>query len=393
MDFENQKIRVIYLNTSDASDWAVADGVKAQAEWVSPTQIQWLADTALNFTDKATPSEWGIVIVGHHPLHYALSCFDSVMKLLEAYKDGLSGSLSCTIRTDTAEDGTKTYPQQKVTYDFSATERAEIICNIHGHNHNCGASQISSTIRTGSTEVEPWLWRFCIPNLCANRYNRGAEESANEQFKQNYGEFDEDGNPVYWIKETGTAKATSFCVVNIDRKNKKIYAHIFGAGKDRVIDYGVIKPTYTNQLIAAGYTENQKISSSGGGLTSATGYNTTGFIPIGYGSSPSARGEQVIYLANIEGLPTDSNFRLAFYDANKEFIVLQTASGWESEDNGEAINLYTTNTDGYVDSIDVSGYTFYLHANSSYLKDVAYFRICAPGIDAESIITVNEPIE
>ena len=57
--------------------------------------------------------------------------------------------------------------------DFANIERAEIICNIHGHNHNCGYSKISSTTMSGSTDVEPWLWRFCVPNICANRYNTG----------------------------------------------------------------------------------------------------------------------------------------------------------------------------------------------------------------------------
>ena len=228
LDFENQKIRVIYLNTCDASDWDVTEGEDARSEWISPTQIQWLADDALDFTDKTAPTEWGIVIVGHHPLHYSYGCFRQVMQLLEAYKDGLSGALSCTVKTETV-DGTITYIQQRVDYDFSSVERAEIICNIHGHNHNCGASKISSTtmLESPETGVTPWLWRFCIPNLCYGRYNEAATND-NEKFKNLYGEFDENGNPVYWEKETGTAKATSFCVVNIDRKNKKIYAHFSG---------------------------------------------------------------------------------------------------------------------------------------------------------------------
>ena len=238
IDFADQKIRVIYLNTCDASDLVVpAIGTEnASSEWISPTQIQWLADTALDFSNKDKPSEWGIVLVGHHPLHYSLGCFGSMMTILEAYKDGLSGELSCTLRIDTDASGNKTYPQQKVSYNFSAEDRAEIICNIHGHNHNCGSSKISSTTWKNSTEVTPWLWRFCIPNISAGRYNESAT-STNEAFKTNFGEFDDNGNPVYWTKETGTAKATSFCVVNIDRKDKKIYAYIFGAGKDRVFSY------------------------------------------------------------------------------------------------------------------------------------------------------------
>lgn len=241
LDFEAQKIRVIYLNTCDASDLIVPEigTTNAPSEWISPTQIQWLADTALNFTDKSNPSEWGIVIIGHHPLHYSNGSYTSTMKLLEAYRDGLSGSLSCTIRTETDASGNKTYPQQKVTYDFSATERAEIICNIHGHAHNYAASKISSTTSSGTETVKPWLWRFCIPQICFSRNNTGYENfKTNEIAAKNYGEFEADGvTPKYWEKGSGDATATSFCVVDINRRDKMIYVYHFGKGTYREFDY------------------------------------------------------------------------------------------------------------------------------------------------------------
>lgn len=395
VDFENQKVRVIYLNTCDASDYTPQTGVNATSEWISPTQIQWLADTALNFTDKTAPSEWGIVVISHHPLHYGVGCFNHTMKLLEAYKDGTSGSLSCTICVEYAEDGTKTYPQQVVSYDFTNVERAEIICNIHGHNHNCGYSKISSTTSNGTEDVKPWLWRFCIPNICANRYNESAT-STNETFKALYGEFDGDGNPVYWTKETGTAKATSFCVVNIDRKNKKIYAHIFGAGKDRVID--LIEPAFTNQIPIStdtsgaiyngkGWKENTYLSNGNEG--SRTGVVTTGFIPVGFGSAPATVGEQVIYLSGAE-VTVGGDVRISFYDANKSHIGTKASNVWITTAPTVAEICYTLGDDGYINMIDVSAVTGYLKSNDS--KEAAYFRICAPGIDGDSIITVNEPI-
>ncbi len=268
LDFEAQKIRVIYLNTCDASDLVVPEigTTNASSEWVSPTQIQWLADTALNFSDKATPSEWGIVIVGHHPLHYANGSYTSTMKLLEAYKDGLSGSLSCTIRTETDASGNKTYPQQKVTYDFSAGERAEIICNIHGHAHNYASSKISSTTSNGSTEVAPWLWRFCIPQICASRDNTGYENfKTNETAAKNYGEFEADGvTPKYWEKETGNAKATSFCVIDVNRSKKKVFAYYFGKGKDREF-------SYDEEYIPAEYSISVSVSN----CTASSGNPTT----------------------------------------------------------------------------------------------------------------------
>ncbi len=380
LDFDNQKIRAVYLNTCDTSEWKVTEGQEVRADWISPTQIQWLADTALDFSDKEAPSEWGVVVLGHHPLHYGASCYDSVMQILEAYRDGLAGSLSCTVRVDTADDGAVTYPQQVVTYDFSAGDRAEIICNIHGHNHNCGYSQISSTTRTGSTSVTPWLWRFCIPNISANRYNTGKDVG------ELYAEYDANGSLVYHEKEPGTAKATSFCVVNIDRKNKKIYAHIFGAGCDRVMDYA---ESYVNQLDAAGYTPDTYLSSSSGNTSTKAGYVTTGFIPIGYGSSNTGTGEQVVYLDNIEALPTDNYVRIAIYDADKSFISLAPAPSMYDTPTESSV-MRTLDENGNIKSIDVTAFTSYYHKNQG--KTTAFFRFCAPGIDGDSIITVNEPI-
>ena len=402
IDFENQKVRVIYLNTCDGSDWTHEEGENATSEWISPTQLQWLADTALDFTDKTTSSEWGIVVIGHHPLHYPLNCFNYAMKILEAYKDGTNGELSCAVCSD---------QWQTVTYDFSNVERAEIICNIHGHTHNCAYSKISSTTNGqsagGSTPVTEWLWRFCIPNICATRYNTGYTnfKDSNPTAAQMLGEFDENGNPVEWTKETGTAKATSFCVVNIDRKNKKIYAHIFGAGVDRVIDYGEPTVAYTNQIPIStdadgniyngvGYENDVKLSSSSspkGLTTAATGYITTGFIPIGCGTSSTAQGEQVVYLANIDALPTDANSRIFFYDADKNYVAHRTMATCVNTIEGTSSNIvYSLDDNGYIKSLDTSAYTGYCHTDLA--KTAAYFRFCAPGLDGDSIITVNEPI-
>ena len=84
----------------------------------------------------------------------------------------------------------------------------------------------------------------------------------NEKWDTIHGEVDGSGNAVYHRKETGTARATAFNVVSIDRKNQKIYAHIFGAGKDREFDYGIEEDVPTNLLdmsfrtLDSSYTDN-----------------------------------------------------------------------------------------------------------------------------------------
>ena len=156
---------------------------------------------------------------------------------------------------------------------------------------------------------------------------------------------------------------------------------------------------YTNQIPIStdtngsvynnvGYRPNYYLSSSSGAPSGKSGYNVTGFIPIGYGSSQSAVGEQVIRLKNIEALPTDSSVRVAYYDANKTFIGLVAASNMVTTHTASKVN-YALDENGYINYIDVSANTGYL-VHTSGKAAICYFRICAPGIDGDSIITVNE---
>lgn len=247
LDFQTQKIRVINLNTCLPEE--MTEGKWAAQDVITTAQLQWLAEVALDFSDKEKASEWGVIIVGHHPLHYANSYFKRAMEILEAYR-----AKKATV--------TPYYTSNTYTFADDAEDRAEIICNIHGHNHNCGFSQISSSFpidvqydesgnMTTGPSVPAWLWRFCVPNMCAGRYNEPAI-STNVSFKYKFGEFDENGDPAYWRKETGSAKSTSFCVFAIDKANKKVNAYIFGAGKNRVVTYdGTYAPmvyTITNTL-------------------------------------------------------------------------------------------------------------------------------------------------
>lgn len=467
LDFEAQKIRVIYLNTCDASDLVIPEigTANASSEWISPTQIQWLADTALNFSDKATPREWGIVIVGHHPLHYSIGCFKSVMTVLEAYKDGLSGTISCTIRTETDASGNKTYPQQKVTYDFSAGERAEIICNIHGHAHNYASSKISSTSSSGSEAVKPWLWRFCIPQICASRNNTGYENfKTNEIAAKNYGEFEADGvTPKYWTKETGNAKATSFCVVDINRSKKKVFAYYFGIGKDREFSYEEeyipaeysISVSVSNCTAASGnptaITEGETAALS---FTANDGYELPDSVTVTGASyawdketgtltlsvptadvsiSVTATKKTVTnLLRSAFTSPTDSTIYGEDYDGDgkndgyKKDTRYSTSSGIQTREGYQLTGIIPTTSESDIIRIKgIDSFEFYIRAdgdgshscqyaannyvdgyaqpdsNGVYTLKTLYtkntnpvgIRFSGKGIDENTVITVNEPIE
>lgn len=220
VDFENQKIRCIYLNTVDVLDHP--NGTEGDAQEITPSQTDWLIRTALNLSDKEEPQSWGIVLFSHH----CLSLFPHVTKVLTAYKDGASGSAQMWI------DGA----EATMSYDFTSGQNGEIICAVHGHNHNFIAKKISDETWTAITPDKAWLWSICVPNIDTNRNNEAAtSEDAN--WAKAFGEFDTLGDSVYYEKTQGTATSTSFSVFTIDRKTRKIHITAYGAGYDRELDY------------------------------------------------------------------------------------------------------------------------------------------------------------
>lgn len=225
IDFENQKIRCIYLNTVDALDYPDNTGAADDNSEVTATQAQWLVDVGLSLTEKDNPTEWGVVILSHH----CISSFQPITTILTAYKNGKSGSVNVTTNGVTTT----------VNYNFTSVSRGEVICAVHGHNHNFNLRKISSETWNSITAANAWLWSIGVPNVDTTRNNEVAT-SDDATYAAAFGEFDSSGNPVYYPKTQGTATSTSFCVITIDRKNRKVHAIAYGAGAvdaDREIDY------------------------------------------------------------------------------------------------------------------------------------------------------------
>jgi len=224
IDFENQKIRCIYLNTVDALDYPDNDGTADDAMEITAIQAQWLVNVGLDLSEKKEPTQWGIVLFSHH----CLSQFQPVTAILTAYRHGESGSVEVTTNGVTTT----------VNYDFASANRGEIICAVHGHDHNFTYRKISTERWDKVTEANAWLWSICVPNIDTKRNNEKATNS-DEAYRLAFGEF-ADGEktvPIYYNKVQGTAQSTSFCVITIDRKNGKIHAIAYGAGIDREISY------------------------------------------------------------------------------------------------------------------------------------------------------------
>ena len=211
-DFEEMKLRVIALNTADISDLTPSDTTKQN--YLSGTQGKWFADS-IDLSDKEDAASWQILILSHAPLDWGSGCI-YLCDILKAYTEGKSVTIE--------RDGVNIY------YDYAGKNTAQIIGNCHGHNHNFQYGFLHRYVE-GNTTEEISIKRFCIPNACFERTNEKGENSEPEVWDIEFGET------VSYEKIAGTAKDTAFCVVTIDTAKRKIYAHTYGAGYDREIDY------------------------------------------------------------------------------------------------------------------------------------------------------------
>lgn len=160
-------------------------------------------------------------------------------------------------------------------------------------------------------------------------------------------------------------------------------------------------PTYTNLIPLSinadgsqyignngedGYNSNIRVNSSGG-ETSATGYYSTGYIP--------ALKNDTLYFANMSMLydATDGNSKIALFDENfthLNFVHLRAL--YENRENEYVAPFgisYADDTNLEMLNLGVLGYWL----GSDILKKIRYIRIVCKGINEDSVITKNEPIE
>ena len=341
IDFDRQRVRLVYLNTTDIN------GVDYSSHLISATQGQWLINTALDLSDKGTAEEkWGVIICTHIP---AFSN-PQLPAILGNFKDRASGT------------------NFGISYDFSSA-KAELIANFHGHIHNFKVTDM--TTNAGNT-----LKCICIPNACPGHENPYATDE--------WCEVNENGDAVSYPKTADTAEETAFNAVVIDRDNQTIHAFCYGAGYDREISYAYIEPeieivnqlpisTDTNGAIynGVGYADGVRLGSDGADRTGAA-VDATGFIPCTYGDKLYLSGCQILK----DGSATYQE--CACYTEDRTFI---------GKINLATASVSTVDDNGYVVAIDTSLFT------SSVYSNMAFVRITGNYIGADSIITVNQPLE
>lgn len=354
VDFEKQRIRLIYLNTTDCA------GVDYTSHLISTVQGQWFVSKALDFSDKEDEANWGVVVCSHIPL------FDNpqVPTVLGNFVDRSSGS------------------NFGKAYDFTNT-KAKLIAVFHGHIHNF-------KVTTRATSGGNTITYICIPNAVPNREN---PYTTNE----NYNEVDKNGNSVSYPKTAGTAEDTSFNAVVIDKDNSKIHAICYGAGYDREISYAGAKPevVIVNQIPLAtdkagaiygadyngdgvndGYKEGIRLGSDGTDRTNAS-TDATGFIP--------AKLNDIVYLSNCQIVGDGTTYnQIAFYKTDKTFVRAINTTATTIINNWGGVYDEANN----LTRISLSALSTWTEA-----AEIGYIRISGNNIGANSVITVNQPIE
>lgn len=209
-DFTDKKVRVICLNTAE-----MASASSGGAENMTAEQKLWFANALKSAGAKG--SDWGIIVLSHHPLDWGNVLMAS--NIVHAYVEGTS---------ITVTSGN--------TINFSGSNSAKFLGAFHGHVHCFKAAKLNYIANSVGTEYK--AYRIAIPNMCFSRNNEYGQNNKTEYYGIEFGE------DTTYNKTSGTANDTAFVVNVVNPSEEKIYSFCYGAGYDREIFTGtVIIPT------------------------------------------------------------------------------------------------------------------------------------------------------
>ena len=423
-DFADKKLRIICVNTTETNNDKI---------YVSDAQYNWFIG-ALDLSAKSDASEWQILVLSHHPLDWYASSY-VFCYILEAYKAGgswSSGGVSC---------------------NFAGKNSATLICNIHGHIHNLLVDYINKGNVNTSNPTK--VLRVCTPEACINRANQydGAWKEATSYNKTTNGAKDT-SFVVYCIDLTAQS-IKAFCYgagydreINYAPVAPKVYditkslTNCTASGTSTIVEDGTAAvtitansgyelpdaiavsgasytwdkstgtvvlsnptsdvmvavvavaatPKYTNQITLSinadgsqyvgtngedGYKTGYRLNSSGV-ETAQSNIEVTGFIPC--------TKADILRFANMtfakSGTGADYSY-IATYDSDKTKLTSTKLSSISSSVNAE------WDSSGNLRMLDMDSLMYSI----KYSLTPAYIRISGYDINANSVITVNEPIE
>lgn len=204
-DFPGKKVRVICLNTSEMTS-ASSGG----AENMTAEQKLWFANALKSAGAKG--SDWGIIVLSHHPLDWGGVYMAS--NIVKAYVDGSSITVS-----------------SGNTVNFSGSNSAKFLGAFHGHVHCFKAAKLNYIANSVGTEYQ--AYRIATPNMCFARNNEYGQNGSTEYYGIEFGET------TTYNKTANSAMDTAFVVNVINPSQQKIYSFCYGAGYDREIFIGI----------------------------------------------------------------------------------------------------------------------------------------------------------
>lgn len=204
-DFTDKKVRVICLNTAEMTS-AASGG----AENMTGEQKLWFANALKSAGAKG--SDWGIIVLSHHPLDWGNILMAT--NIVHAYVEGES---------ITVTSGN--------TVNFSGSNSAKFLGAFHGHVHGFKAAKLNYIANSVGTEYQ--AYRIAVPNMCFARNNEYGQNGKNEYYGIEFGE------DTTYSKTAGTANDTAFVVNVVNPSEEKIYSFCYGAGYDREVFTGI----------------------------------------------------------------------------------------------------------------------------------------------------------
>ena len=204
-DFPDKKVRVICLNTAE-----MTSASSGSAENMTAEQKLWFANTLKSAGAKG--SEWGIIVLSHHPLDWGNILMAS--SIVHAYVEG--GSIIVTSGN---------------TVNFSGSNSAKFLGAFHGHVHGFKVAKLNYITNSVGTEYQ--AYRIAIPNMCFARNNEYGQNGSAEYYGIEFGET------TTYNKTANSDKDTAFVVNVVNPSQQKIYSYCYGAGYDREIFTGI----------------------------------------------------------------------------------------------------------------------------------------------------------
>lgn len=365
MDFPNQKVRVICLNTNQ--------GESGNVSGMSNEQLKWFAETALDMSGKA---DWNVITMGHHPLSYnTVSLMKYAVSIVETFIEGNNLDL-------------KDNSDAKITNVNYDGKNCQYVGHFHGHAHAYSIVRMQKYVSTNNYQ-EIDAWEICIPNACYTRNNQYLNNTANpyvERYStpETYNKTNEDGN------------RTAFNIVTVCLDAKIIYADNYGAGIDRVVSYDFDTISYTITRNLTNCTSSRSTLSAVRGmahtetLTAADGYtmdgasvnvtmggvDITSFYSNGVLNIASVTGDIVITASAVVAAPVivnllDVNERTYVAMSEPQFVEPEHAhemdytkcyAGYVTGRRGQ----YPTSKITYTQNKDINGFTFQASSTSGY---------------------------